>query len=195
MDWPSGENTGLVRRGRLLCARDGPRLEVRHRPQVQLAVGHVDEPRAVRGDGQALTVDSRELLTLAEREREARRRPTAACGLSIHAAAPTIALTTTAVATTGTARLQSGRGWIAGAGAAVPGTVVSNAPSSASDTSPISRTRCLRSFCRQRAQHRRHDRRHRGGQRASSPAPSSGLRASVSETSSPSNARRPVSIS
>ena len=42
----------------LLCAGDGPRLQVRHRPQVQLVVGHVDELRAVRGDGQALAVDT-----------------------------------------------------------------------------------------------------------------------------------------
>ena len=78
--------------------------------------------------------------------------------------------------------------------AVVCGATVSNAPSSANDTSPISRTRCLRSFCR----HRRITVTTAAGTVAGSAVQSGSfirMRASVSETSSPSNARLAVSIS
>ena len=192
MDWLSGENTGVERCWRLLCAGDGPRLQVRHRPQVQLVVGHVDEPRAVRGDGQGLVVDNRELLTLAERECEARHRRRGRGCLSVHAAAPTIALATTAVATIGMARFQSGRGSDCGCAAAArpPEPCVSNAPvERESHVARCRRRRRLRSFSQAAAQQLA-DR--RGTVRAGSASKSGAPRrtaASVSDTSSPSNAR------
>ena len=76
----------------------------------------------------------------------------------------------------------------------VCGATVSNAPSSANETSPISRTRCLRSFCR----HRRITVATAAGTVAGSAVQSGSfirMRANVSETSSPSNARLAVSIS
>src|SRR5260370_1156760 len=72
-------------------------------------------------------------------------------GLSVHAAAPAMALTTTAVTTTGRARFQSGRGTVAGAAAvtsAADGAV--DAPSISNPASAMSASRRLRSFSNQR---------------------------------------------
>ena len=79
--------------------------------------------------------------------RETRGGAGSAGRMATHTSVPTIAPLAMIAATPTSA---TRRHCATTAGAAVCGTAVSNAPSSASRTSPMACTRCLGSFCRQR---------------------------------------------